>query len=124
MRITLYILRLNLAYNLSRFTKCSNNRKYFHNLQANNATAVEALTSVSASTSSLLSCSLAHQAAHDSTRCAAREELDALQLDLDDALQNLERLEGRYLSQEYKVYEPTGKKGNLNTKARHVACVL
>ncbi|XP_026738915.1 LOW QUALITY PROTEIN: kinesin-like protein Klp61F [Trichoplusia ni] len=77
-------------------------------IEANNATAVEALTSVSASTSSLISCSLAHQAAHDSKRCAAREELDALQLDLDEALQNLERLEGRYLSQEYKVYEPTG----------------
>ncbi|CAH0596519.1 unnamed protein product [Chrysodeixis includens] len=77
-------------------------------IEANNSTAVETLTSVSTSTSSLISSSLAHLTTHDAKRCAAREELDALQLDVDEALDNLERLEGRYLSQEYKVYEPTG----------------
>ncbi|KAJ8711980.1 hypothetical protein PYW08_008934 [Mythimna loreyi] len=78
-------------------------------IEANSSAAVSQLSSVSTSTGELISRAQSHRAAQSDACDAARHTVETLQAQLCEALARHAELEGRYLSEEYKVYSPTGK---------------
>ncbi|XP_075985032.1 kinesin-like protein at 61F [Anticarsia gemmatalis] len=80
-----------------------------HNIESTNSAAVTSLSSLSSSTSQLISLSTQQQQLHTSHSSTARAHVCEIHEQLLAAVDTLAALEAKYLSQEYKVYSPTGK---------------
>lgn len=78
-------------------------------IEATNAIAVNELNAVTSSTSHLITLARTHHSQHNSQCDDTRTVMNSIQTQLNELIQTQAMLEARYLSQEYKIYSPTGK---------------
>ncbi|XP_063896935.1 kinesin-like protein Klp61F [Helicoverpa armigera] len=82
------------------------------NVETNTQTAISQLSSVATSTGDLISQLRSQVSSHSEACTNARTHVRALREQLSAALARHAELEAKYLSEEYKVYEPTGATPN------------
>ncbi|CAB3233053.1 unnamed protein product [Arctia plantaginis] len=83
--------------------------EFINKIETSNKAAIQDLSAVSTSTSQLICMTQSYHAQHSASSLEAQSQAQELREQLSGAVERLAELEARYLSQEYKVYSPTGK---------------